>query len=379
MPTIRDSRWNLYVYLWPLGRIKRTYWAKRHQDSRELWSCLCIEVPNTLTVPFTICHPMRCQGHEERHTCHMHATRCIMQCTHLHTVPVHLTCHLNLNEWYKLYIQTLYHAILFQFIEVYWLQYISSCICDIIMFQLHVFDLARTLVPVPTLTPTNFVVYDIDHQPLPRMYGLSLFRSNDVTSPKYTNVVQGTVEQCQTFSHSYKSLRPLGSFKPGMNRMYGNCFVGFLQDSMKDAENLGPSDLVGKHPSPMIVASGIGQWRHGSLLVLESVQRIDIMRERNVPSLHNANPLHCRFNSLSNAFPALATPTAQTPAPEFQGRTMKNIAACCMSNVSSTLSQRFARTEVVGESWITPSSCVIKDLGTCMIQIHYIILYHIIL
>ena len=247
------------------------------------------------------------------------------------------------------------------------------------MFQLHVFDLARTLVPVPTLTPTNFVVYDIDHQPLPRMYGLSLFRSNDVTSPKYTNVVQGTVEQCQTFSHSYKSLRPLGSFKPGMNRMYGNCFVGFLQDSMKDAENLGPSDLVGKHPSPMIVASGIGQWRHGSLLVLESVQRIDIMRERNVPSLHNANPLHCRFNSLSNAFPALATPTAQTPAPEFQGRTMKNIAACCMSNVSSTLSQRFARTEVVGESWITPSSCVIKDLGTCMIQIHYIILYYIIL
>ena len=113
------------------------------------------------------------------------------------------------------------------------------------MFQLHVFDLARTLVPVPTLTPTNFVVYDIDHQPLPRMYGLSLFRSNDVTSPKYTNVVQGTVEQCQTFSHSYKSLRLLGSFKPGMNRMYGNCFVGFLQDSMKDAENLGPSDLVG--------------------------------------------------------------------------------------------------------------------------------------
>ena len=87
----------------------------------------------------------------------------------------------------------------------------------------------------------------------------------------------------------------------------------------------------------------------------------------------------CRFNSLSNAFPALATPTAQTPAPEFQGRTMKNIAACCMSNVSSTLSQRFARTEVVGESWITPSSCVIKDLGTCMIQIHYIILYCIVL
>ena len=153
--------------------------------------------------------------------------------------------------------------------------------------------------------------------------------------------------------------------------MYGNCFVSFLQDSMKDAENLGPSDLVGKHPSPMIVASGIGQWRHGSLLVLES-QRIDIMRERNVPSLHSANPLHCRFNSLSNAFPALATPTAQTPAPEFQGRTIKNIAACCMNNVSSTLSQRFARTEVVGESWITPSSCVIKDLGTCMIQIHYI-------
>ena len=61
--------------------------------------------------------------------------------------------------------------------------------------------------PVPTLTPTNFVVYDIDHQPLPRMYGLSLFRSNDVTSPTYTKVVQGTVEKCQTFSHSYKSLR----------------------------------------------------------------------------------------------------------------------------------------------------------------------------
>ena len=98
------------------------------------------------------------------------------------------------------------------------------------MFQLHVFDPARTLVPVPTLTPTNFVVYDIDHQPLPRMYGLSLFRSNDVTSPKYTKVVQGTVEQCQTFSHSYKSLRPPDCFKPGMNRMYGNCFVGFLQD-----------------------------------------------------------------------------------------------------------------------------------------------------
>ena len=82
--------------------------------------------------------------------------------------------------------------------------------------------------PVPTLTPTNFVVYEIDHQPLPQM-GLSLFRSNGVTVltvPKCTEVVHGTGEECQSFSLWYKSSSQKDVWKLHCwlsARLYGRC------------------------------------------------------------------------------------------------------------------------------------------------------------
>ena len=82
--------------------------------------------------------------------------------------------------------------------------------------------LVRTLVPVPTLTPTNFRVYDIDHEPCPQ---------NSTASTATIHTVLYVTEMCLK----------------------------------RHCRNLGPLDLAGKLPSRTIVASGIGQWRRGSL------------------------------------------------------------------------------------------------------------------
>jgi len=74
-------------------------------------------------------------------------------------------------------------------------------------------------VPVPTLTPTNFRVYDIDHEPCPQ------------NSTATIHTVLYVTDMCLK----------------------------------RHGRNLGPLDLAGKLPSRTIVASGIGQWRRGSL------------------------------------------------------------------------------------------------------------------
>lgn len=105
--------------------------------------------------------------------------------------------------------------------------------------------------PVPTLTPTNFRVYDIDHEPCPQ------------NSTATIHTVLYVTDMC-------------------LKRHW---------------RNLGPLDLAGKLPSRTIVASGIGQWRRGSL---GDVKSSETTREFALPQPSQFHPalqiqlaIHC--------------------------------------------------------------------------------------
>ena len=104
--------------------------------------------------------------------------------------------------------------------------------------------------PVPTLTPTNFRVYDIDHEPCPQ------------NSSATIHTVLYLTGMCQK----------------------------------RHWRNLGPLDLAGKLLSRTIVASGIGQWRLGSPRDVKSSETRDFALSgpsRFHPALQIQLAIHC--------------------------------------------------------------------------------------